>query len=508
MRHLLTIIRSVPLIALSLSGVGQSWAQVPEFTDIILITGQSNVRASGTQYDSTIDTPHPQVYAFTSSGIWEQADLHQAWDINNWQPGNGALTHADRSPYNNFALHLGKAIVAKDPSRVVGFVMASAPGRGIGHWDPDYVAPIPEDSEDSDEPHDANAPNFYEQVMNKVALALAAQTSKTTIDAVIWHQGETDWLIEGTSDPEATQTEKEHKPYYKEKLEALIDNFRSSPDIAGDAIFICGETAAAPVNARLMALNYDPDFNTSCVPASDLGTKDGTHFNADGLRGIGLRYGNRYADMVNATPYPAKLLRDNTWEQIGLPADAPDLTVGELFKEQMPIDRYTSDWTLFQYDSMLNRYRSVPIDEPLQHGVGYWILQKTGEDRTIHMPYVASDTPVQTSAACASASGCFATPVIGVQSPTWNMLAYPFAQPGIAGTSRLILSDGVCAAGCTIEQADELNLIQHTLWSYQSEQNQYVPITAGDRWQPWSGFWMAAYGALGAENSALLTTQP
>ena len=45
--------------------------------------------------------------------------------------------------------------------------------------------------------------------------------------------------------------------------------------------------------------------------------------------------------MVNATAYPGKLLRDNTWEQIGIPADAPDLTVGALFEDQLPIDSYT-----------------------------------------------------------------------------------------------------------------------------------------------------------------------
>ncbi len=490
---------------------GQAYAQSPAFTDLILITGQSNVRASGTQYNADIDTPHPQVFAFTSAGIWEQADLHQAWDINGWQPGNGALTHDNRLPYNNFALHLGKAIVESDPTRVVGFVMASAPGRGIGHWDPDYVAPPPPEPEEGEEPddsYDPNAPNFYQQVMAKVEQALAAQSSKTSIDAIVWHQGETDWQFEGTSDGEATTDEKSHPPYYKEKLEALISNFRAEPDIADDAIFICGETAAAPVNARLMALNYDTDFNTSCVRGSDLDTKDGTHFNAKGLREIGLRYGNRYADMVNAEPYPAKLLRDNTWEQIGIPANAPDLTVKTVFADQLPLESYGSLWTLFRFDALTGTYQSLTVDDSLAQGTGYWIIQNTEEDRTIRMPYVSTDTPVDNSAACASTNGCFAIPVVGLQSPTWNMLSYPFAQTGSFDSSRLILGEGVCTDGCTLAQATAQNLIEQTVWVYNGALNRYQSISEGDSWHPWSGFWLAAYGALGANNSALLTTQP
>ena len=481
-------------LAILLCSIPTAFAQPPALTDLILITGQSNVRASGTVYNAQIDTPHPQVWAFTSAGIWEQADLHQAWDVNDWQPGNGSLTDSSRQPYNNFALHLGKAIVESDPSRIVGFVLASAPGKGIGHWDPDKPTALP--AED----------NFYTIVMDKAEQALAAQTGKTRFDAVIWHQGETDWLASGTSDEDATQTEREFPTYYADKLTTLINNFRSSPMIADDAIFICGETAKAPVNARLMALNYDPDFKTSCVPGSDLATKDGTHFNASGLRMLGHRYGERYANMVNAIEHPGKLLRDNNWEQIGLPANAADMTVDAVFHEKLPQDTYGIEWLVFRYDAAANQYRVVLQQDQMQQGAGYWVLQSTGVDRTLHMPYLSTTTPFQPSTACASGNGCFPIPLVGVRSPTWNMLSYPYAASGSFSSSR-ILEDGVCTTGCSIPEAGALNLIEQTVWSF--EQNGYRAITGSDSFVPWTAFWMVGYDGLGAEGSALLlTTQP
>ena len=142
---------------------------VSEITDLILVTGQSNVRGSQTDYDPTLDSIDLRVFAYTDSDDWEVADLHQAWDVDGWHPGNGSRTDSSRSPYNNFAFHFAKTVVENDPSRVVGLVIASAPGEGIQHWD-------------------ANSP-FSQTVESKVLAALSAQGVKSQIDGIIWHQG-------------------------------------------------------------------------------------------------------------------------------------------------------------------------------------------------------------------------------------------------------------------------------------------------------------------------------
>lgn len=487
---------AISVFAVLLGFASAAASQTPDITDLILITGQSNVRASQTAYDASIDTPHPRVFAFTSAGAWEQADLHQAWDVNNWQPGNGSLNDPDSSPYNNFALHLGRAIVEQDPERVVGFVLASAPGRGIAYWDPDKPTELPGER------------NFYTIVMDKAEQALAAQTAKAKYDAVIWHQGETDWQFEGTSDPMATPAEKSEPLYYRRKLATLITNFRSTPLVDDNAIFICGETAQAPVNNRLMELNFDDDDNTACVPGSDLGTKDGTHFNAEGLREIGARYGNRYVEMTTSETFPAKQFKHNSWEQFGLPASAADQSVTAIFDGQFPLASYTENWIIYRYSPLENRYRPVSLDEQLQQGIGYWMLQSTGSDRTVHMPSHAVATPTGNSGGCLADEDCFEIPISGVQTPTWNLLSYPHSSPGVFGDTRLIMPQGPCAAGCSVSQANELSLIDARLWRYRSDQNQYEVITVADTWQPWSGFWIAAFAAVGQQDSALLAVKP
>ena len=265
---------------------------VSDITDLILVTGQSNVRGSQTDYDPALDSVDLRVFAYTDTNDWEVADLHQAWDVDGWHPGNGSLTDSTRSPYNNFAFHFAKTVVENDPSRVVGFVIASAPGEGIQHWD-------------------ANS-QFSQTIETKVLAALSAQGVKSKIDGIIWHQGETDWQYNGTSDIDATDAERADPTYYPDKLNALISRYRSENWFDAGKPFICGETRQAPVNDRLLALNSDNDPWTGCVAGRDLPTREqdlqatppklGTHFNASALRQLGQRYGEKYLEMTGTSP--------------------------------------------------------------------------------------------------------------------------------------------------------------------------------------------------------------
>lgn len=266
-----------------------------DITDLILVTGQSNVRGSQTAYDESQDAVDLRVFAYTDSNDWEVADLHQAWDVDGWHPGNGSLADSSRSPYNNFAFHFAKTIVENDPDRVVGLIIASAPGEGIKHWD-------------------ANS-SFSQIVESKVVAALNAQGVKSQIDGIIWHQGETDWQYSGTSDVDATDAERSDPTYYPTKLNALISRYRAENWFDSNKPFICGETRQAPVNDRLLELNSDNDPWTACVMGHDLPTREqdlqaeppklGTHFNAVGLRLLGQRYGMKYLELTATALKPA-----------------------------------------------------------------------------------------------------------------------------------------------------------------------------------------------------------
>lgn len=233
-------------------------------TDLVLVTGQSNALGAETaiydplSFDENLDSPVKRVYVYSKTG-WSIAGLRQIWDLN-WYP------RADiaNNPANNFAFHFAKNVVLKDPQRVVGFILMTAPGEQISHWD--------------------KGQSFYTAIQRKVAQALSALPHKNQIDAILWHQGETDYY---------------DTDYYGNKLNQLISNFRGEDWIATNAPFICGETFNSPVNRRLAALNSDSDANTACASANGLFTVgDNLHFTAKSLRILGSRYADKYLDIL------------------------------------------------------------------------------------------------------------------------------------------------------------------------------------------------------------------
>jgi hypothetical protein len=247
-----------------------------DITDLILITGQSNTMGSNAAVDEILDASNPRVFAYTSEG-WDVASLYQKWD-NGAHPGNG---FADDwfSSHNNFALHFGKQLAALDPSAVVGFILVSEPGEGIEHWSAGKTG--------------------MSRVQEKTLAAINELPHKSGIDGVLWHQGETDWQLEGTSDPDVQQPAA--IDYYPVQLNMLIQNLRLEPWLDATQPFICGETINADgVNTHLMALNSDDDAATACVEGAGLPsiTESGNHLNAEALRTIGARYAQKYHELT------------------------------------------------------------------------------------------------------------------------------------------------------------------------------------------------------------------
>jgi len=229
-----------------------------DVTDLILVTGQSNTLGAGTEFDASLDTPNNAVFAFTNNG-WKVADLHQVWD-GRWYPRSQPGT----DPSNNFALHFGKHVVERDATRVVAFVLMSAPGQAIGHWQSDQ--------------------QYFSEIRNTVTRAINELPNKVSVDGILWHQGESDGVV---------------NDYYSEALYDLIEDFRSEPWFGYERPFICGETAQSPVNHQLRRLNHDNNPWTACVAAEGLSTvRDDAHFSAESLRTIGRRYGDAYLQMT------------------------------------------------------------------------------------------------------------------------------------------------------------------------------------------------------------------
>ena len=249
-----------------------------DITDLILVTGQSNTLGAGTSYNSAEDSGHPQVFAYTDMG-WQVAELFQTWDRNS-HPGPGTADAAPENIHNNFALHIGKRIVELDDQRVVGFLLVSEPGEGIQHWTPGNIG--------------------MNRVQEKVINAINELPQKSSLDGIVWHQGETDWLLEGTSDIDVSQPAPVN--YYPLQLQNLINNLRWESWYNAALPFICGETInATGVNTHLNALNSDADPQTACVEGAGLTSRtiDGSHFDAPALRTIGSRYAEKYYELTN-----------------------------------------------------------------------------------------------------------------------------------------------------------------------------------------------------------------
>ena len=243
-----------------------------DITDLILVTGQSNTLGSNSTFDTTLDAPHPRVFAYTSEG-WQVAELYQSWD-NGAHPGTGNREDISKI-HNNFALHFGKRLADLDENAVIGFLLVSEPGEGIDHWAPGAAGML--------------------RVQQKTIAAINELPHKSALDGILWHQGETDWLLEGTSDPDVNQPAP--IDYYPVRLSALINNLRTENWYDNTKPFICGETInAVGVNTHLFNLNSDSDNTTACVEGAGLPAirESGNHFNASALRTIGSRYADTY----------------------------------------------------------------------------------------------------------------------------------------------------------------------------------------------------------------------
>ena len=80
---------------------------------------------------------------------------------------------------------------------------------------------------------------------------------------------------------------------------------------------------------------------------------------------------------------------------------------------------------LFTLIMVLNMYQHE-LTDPLSQGVGYWIIQNSGSDKTLEMPIGSATTPTTTPAGCSS-TNCFSIPLLTeVGGEKFNLLGYPY----------------------------------------------------------------------------------
>jgi len=186
-------------------------------------------------------------------------------------------------------------------------------------------------------------------------------------------------------------------------------------------------------------------------------------------------------------------LPHNQWRQIGLPCQPPnDANTVETVFAGSELGVYGTDWILYRYD--VSGYVPLGSGDSLSQGTGYWIIQTNEEssNKKLSLPANSTPTPISLSSGCIdSAEGCFdislvANPDGAVQ---WNMVGYPFADPGPLSNVRIQTESGACSEGCDLNTAHSSGLVHNLFLSYDGEA--YDSFDSSQEFSPWTAYWSA-----------------
>jgi len=209
-------------------------------------------------------------------------------------------------------------------------------------------------------------------------------------------------------------------------------------------------------------------------------------------------------------------LLSNQWRQISLPCDpGANDSVTSVFGDDIP-GTYGVDWSVYRYDA--NGYVALTAIESLSQGVGYWVIQKSGDDRTLDMPDNSIPTPVNSTKsewdpiACLdldAPKGCFEIPLVTkTNAIKWNLIGYPFVSTVELGDARIQTESGACASesGCDLNAAHSQGIIHNQLWTYNGAG--YTKVDTSGNLEPWKAYWAATLDQADGSNPKLLLPKP
>ncbi len=205
---------------------------------------------------------------------------------------------------------------------------------------------------------------------------------------------------------------------------------------------------------------------------------------------------------VHAGVIPDHTLPDNQWQQISLPYNpGSNNTVGDIFGDDA-LGTYDTDWVLYSYNPTTNKYIKPSLTDTLNQGIGYWIIQNTGNDKVLDMPQ--NNTPTTKTSACPDGSSCFKIPLATQAGTTqWNMIGYPFSSETLLNNTRIETTSTICSTGCTVEDAKNNDIIENQLLSYNDSNYNVVDANTGIL-KPWMGYWVNTENNAHGKNPSLL----
>ena len=204
-------------------------------------------------------------------------------------------------------------------------------------------------------------------------------------------------------------------------------------------------------------------------------------------------------DLLNTTIPHAQ------WRVIALPYRPPvGATIADLFADDINAS-YKSQWYMYRYNTVSGYYSLLDLDDRLEHGVAYWLMQRSGEQVTLDMPATSSPVAPAQVSGCQSAAGCYsATLETTSNTRQYHFIGNPFAKVFRWEDLRLVTDGGLCAAplGCNLTQAQSANLLIRDGWTYQGTSTSRLSI--GSSVEPWQGFWVRTLTSAHGLNPRLL----
>jgi hypothetical protein len=177
---------------------------------------------------------------------------------------------------------------------------------------------------------------------------------------------------------------------------------------------------------------------------------------------------------------PSYTLPSDQWRMISLPLTPPadENTVGAIFGDDLGAGEYNETWVLFEYNAANNSYgEHLDIGASLEPGKGYWMIQITGEDKSLDMPinsYYTKPNPYPIKLEPGKEGGY-----------QWNLVGIPFNTNTKFSDLKL---DGV----------------YKKLWryTYAGGNGSYEIIEGEGQLKPWDAFWTAAEDTEGSKITA------
>ena len=205
-------------------------------------------------------------------------------------------------------------------------------------------------------------------------------------------------------------------------------------------------------------------------------------------------------------------LLNDQWRQIVLPCNpGSSNSITDVFGDDMTnafgegVSSYANNWILFKYDSVTSKYIELEESDILEVGVGYWIIQLSGNSVSLSLPTNSTPVSAVQSSACPSDDGCFELPLnTRLNDINLTMIGRPSHFSAKLRDVKIQASATThCSDGCSLDTAETDGLTRNQLLTYDG--NGYTPITSPDGIiEPWVGYWVATLQNADGSNPKLL----